>query len=145
MEDMTMRRNWIVVAAAFACAALLTAGSLTAEEPKKDDKAPAKGEVTLKQIKEMMLKVHRGEKAPLMRTPEELKKDTPDWEQLAKDGKEFATMSDMLSKAGLYTDSTKYVSSSTELSKAVGEKDKKAASEAFNSLNKTCGNCHYHR
>ena len=142
-----MQRNWIVVAAAFACAALLTAGSLTAEEPKKDDKPREKDTVTRTQLKEMMKKVHRGEKAPLTRTPEELKKDTPDWEQLAKDMKEFTTMADMVSKAGLYTynGTSMYIDSTAALSKAIGEKDKKAASEAFNSLNKTCSHCHYHR
>jgi hypothetical protein len=140
-----MRRNWIVAATAFACAALVIAGNLTAEEPKKDDKAPAKDTVTRKQLKEMMLKVHRGEKSPLTRAPEELKKDTPDWEQLQKDAKEFTVMSELLSKAGLYTDPTTYISSSTALSKAIGEKNKKAATESFNSLNQTCGSCHYHR
>ena len=136
-----MRRNWIVVATAFACAALLTANGFTAEEPKKDDKAPTK--VTKDEVKEKMIKVHRGEKSPLGRTTAELKKETPDWEQLAKDVKDFAGMGKSLAGAGLYTDPARYIASTTTLSKAIGEKDKKAATEAFTGLGKSCSSCHY--
>jgi hypothetical protein len=132
-----MRRNWVVAGAAFACAALLTASGLMAEEPKAPKKVPKDA------IKEMMTKVHHGDKSPLARTAAEVKKDAPDWDQLAKDAKELTAMADMLKGAGLYTDPDKYIAGTTALTKAIGEKDAKAAAVAFNGVSRSCSACHY--
>ncbi len=110
-----MNRNWIVVGLAVTCAALLATGGLTADEPKKKPKD---------EIKEMMTKLHKGDKSALARTGAELKKDTLDWEQLTTDSKEFAAMGDMLKKAGFYTDPMRYIDSAAAFGKAVGEKVK---------------------
>jgi hypothetical protein len=117
--------------------ALFSAAALTADEPKKDVK------VTKKDVAKMMKETHRGEKAPYTRTAAELKKDTPDWDQIAKDAKAFTEMGAALKSAGLYTSKEQYVNSSAALVKATGDKDKKAANEAFTGLTMSCGSCHY--
>ena len=127
--------------AAVAAAALFAVGGLTAAEPKKDDKAPKRA--TKEQLKDMMTKLHKGEKSPLTRTAAEVKKDSPDWEQLAKDAKGFTEMGDVLKVSVGYTDPTRYIAGATALTKAVGEKDKKASAEAFTGLSKSCSACHY--
>src|SRR5688500_5032213 len=101
-----MNRNGMIAGVALVAAALFAAGGLTADEPKKDDKAPKRA--TKEQLHEMMKKLHKGEKAPLARVAAEVKKDSPDWEQLAKDAKGFTEMGDMLKGNVGYTDPTRY-------------------------------------
>jgi cytochrome c556 len=138
-----MNRNWMTAGIAVVAAALLAVGSLWAEEPKKQDpprKPPAKEQ--LKQLQDMMTKLHKGEKSPLARTAAEVKKDSPDWEQLAKDAKGFAGMGAALDEIGHYGRSD-YIAGATALVKAVGQKDKEASGKAFASLSKSCSACHY--
>jgi endonuclease III len=130
-----MRRTVLVLS--FFTAAALAANGLTADEPKKEAKAPTKMD-----LGKMMKDAHRGEKSPHVRTAAELKKDAPDWEQIAKDAKAFTEMGATLKSAGLYTSPEKYISSTAALTKAAGEKDKKAATEAFTGLTKSCVACH---
>lgn len=135
-----MRRNWI--ASCVTAAALLAVTGLAAEEPKKDGKAPAKG--PKEKVHEMMIAAHRGEKSPLARTKAELKKNSPDWEQLAKDAKAFAEMGEALKTgASPYTNPEGYIGASAALGKAIGDKDAKASGEAFGKLGKSCNACHY--
>jgi hypothetical protein len=132
-----MRR--VTTAAALFGAALLAASALTAEEPKKDEKT------VRKDIAKMMKDAHRGEKSPHVRVEAELKKEKPDWDQLAKDAKAFDTMGKEFKNLGIYypyTSPTGYIKTAAALGKAAGEKDRKAATEAFAGLNKSCVACH---
>ena len=138
-----MRR--VVFAAALFGAAVLAASGLTADEPKKDEKK-AEAKLTKKELGKMMKDTHHGEKSPHARTAAELKKDSPDWEQITKDVKAFAAMGETLKSnnytAGAYTSPVKYNASTAALGKAAGDKDKKAATEAFTGLTKSCTVCH---
>lgn len=123
-----------------AVAVMVAVGALAADEPKKDDKAPKSP--TKEQVHEMMKKLHKGDKAPLARTKEELKKDAPDWEQLAKDAKGFVEMGEALDEIGHYG-RARYTEGAQALAKAVGNKDKDASAKAFTTLSKSCSACHY--
>ena len=131
----------IPLLAAVAVAALFAVGGLTADEPKKDDKAPKRA--TKEQLHEMMKKLHKGDKSPLARTAAEVKKDSPDWDQLAKDAKGFTEMGAVLKISVDYTDPKGYIAGATALTKAVGEKDKEASAKAFTTLRQSCHACHY--
>ena len=133
-------RRYVVALALFG-AAVLASNALTADEPKKDDKKDEK--TARKEFSKLMKDTHRGDKSPHARIVAELKKDTPDWEQLAKDAKAFTYMGAAFKGVRLdYVSPAGYIKSAAELTKATGEKDKKAASEAFLGLTKTCGACH---
>ncbi|MBP3960234.1 cytochrome c [Gemmata sp. G18] len=121
-------------------AALLAANGLTADEPKKTD-----AKLTKKDLGKMMKDAHHGAKSPHARTAAELKKDAPDWEEITKDVKAFVAMGEAFQKVNLnYTSPAKYIESTTALSKAAGGKDKKAATEAFTGLTKSCASCHFY-
>ena len=121
-------------------AALFAVGALAAEEPKKNDKIPTKDQ--LKHLREMMTKLHKGEKAPLARTAAEVKKDSPDWGQLAKDAKGFVEMGKALDESGHYGRSG-YIGGATALTKAIEKKDREASAKAFTALRRSCSGCHY--
>jgi cytochrome c556 len=124
-------------------AALVVVGALCADEPKKDDKTPKRPtEEVLKQLQEMMTKVHKGEKAPLARVATEMKKESPDWEQLTKDAKSFVEMGKALDESGHYG-RARYTEGAQALAKAVEKKDKDASAKAFATLSKSCSACHY--
>ena len=136
-----MNRNW-KTGIAFAVAAILAIGGLNAEEPKKEEKAPKRA--TKEELKEMMTKLHKGEKSPLARTGAEVKKESPDWEQLAKDVKGFVEMGEVLKvSASPYTPPKGYIDGAAALTKAVGKKDKQASAQAFTALTQSCSVCHY--
>ena len=126
-----------------AVAVVFAVGALFADEPKKDDKTPKRStEEVLKQLQEMMTKHHKGEKAPLARTAAEVKKESPDWEQLAKDAKGFVEMGKALDESGHYG-RARYIEGALALAKAVEKKDKDASVKAFATLSKSCSACHY--
>ncbi len=132
----------ITFAAALFGAALLAASGRTADEPKKPE-----AKLTNKEVGKMMKDAHHGAKSPHARTAAELKKDAPDWEQVAKDVKAFAAMGEVLktnNTAGRYSSPEKYNASTAALGKAAGDKDKKAATEAFTGLTKSCTVCHFY-
>jgi hypothetical protein len=136
-----MRRYVLVLA--LSGAAVVIAGSLLADEPRKGEKK----ELTKKDVAEMMKATHKGDKTPHARTAAELQKETPDWDQLAKDAKAFTEMGKVLGGVNYfyYHEDDRYAKSATALSKATGEKDKKAANVAFTALTKSCVACHcYH-
>jgi len=129
----------IPLIAAATAAGLLAVGTLLAEEPKKADKPKTK-----EQVKEMMTKLHKGEKSALARTRAELEKDQPDWEQLAKDAKAFAEMGDVLKvSASPYTNPTGYIDGAAALAKASAAKDKAEAGKAMTAFGRSCSACHY--
>src|SRR5262245_31953931 len=137
-----MRR--VVMAIALFSAAMLVASTLPAEEPKKDEKKPDE-ETVRKDIAKLMKATHRGEKSPHVRVEAELKKDSPNWEQVVKDAKAFDEMGKAFKNLGIYypyTSPASYVKNVAALSKAASEKAKKAATEAFAGLNKSCFVCH---
>lgn len=131
-------RRFCVLVVLFAAAAF-TVSSLTADEPKKEDAKKLSSE----EIAKMMKNVHRGEKSAYSRTQAELKKDTPDWDQIAKGVKDFSDMGAALKGNVAYTSPAKYIASTEALAKAAKDKDKKAATEAFAGLTNSCGACHY--
>ena len=136
-----MCRIWIFPVACF-CVGAIALGSSATDAPKTEEKAPKK--VTKEEVKKMMIAVHRGEKSPLVLTGLDLKKDSPDWAQLAKNAKEFTAMAELLKVAPpSYTDASKYIESAKNLDKAIGEKDGKKATDAFAGLGKSCSACHY--
>ncbi|MCI0700552.1 MAG: cytochrome c [Planctomycetia bacterium] len=139
----------IVTAIALFCAAMLVASTLPAEEPKKEtpkkaEKQPDEKSVR-KDIAKLMKQTHRGEKSPHVRIEAELKKETPDWDQVAKEAKAFDEMGKAFKNLGIYypyTSPKNYITHAAALSKAAGDKDKKSATEAFTALNKSCVSCH---
>ncbi len=137
-----MRR--VVFAVTLFGAAALAAGGVTADEPKKDEKK-TEAKLTKKEFGKMMKDAHHGAKSPHARTAAELKKDSPDWDEIAKDVKAFAAMGDAFKRVQLgYTSPAKYNAATTALGKAAADKDKKAATEAFTGLTKSCTACHFY-
>jgi hypothetical protein len=141
-----------VLALVLFCAAALVATGLTAEEPRKvGTKARAK-KLSKVEIAQMMKDAHYGPKTPDARIVAELKKDSPDWEQIAKDAKAFTAMGQALEVNGPFGHPSlrdkglfapkDYIASASALSKAASEKDKKAATAAFTGLTKSCAACH---
>jgi hypothetical protein len=120
-------------------AAALAVSSLAADGPRKENPKA----LTEKEIGKMMKDTHRGEKSAYSRTQVELKKDTPDWDQIAKDVKAFSEMGTALRGHVAYTSPAKYIASTEALGKAAKDKNKKAATEAFVGLTNSCGSCHY--
>ena len=107
-------RRYVVALALFG-AAVLASSTLTAEEPKKDEKKDAK---TLRRrtFGKLMKETHRGDKSPHARIVAELKKDAPDWEQLAKDAKAFAAMGEAFKGVRLdYSSPAGYIESTHSL------------------------------
>ena len=139
-----MRR--VVTAAALFGAALVAAGALTADEPKKE--TPKKDKMTVRQdIGKLMKATHKGEKSPHVRVEAELKKDAPNWDQVAKDAKAFDEMGKEFKNLASfypYVSPVGYVKSAEALGKAAGDKDRKAATEAFTGLSKSCSACHFY-
>jgi hypothetical protein len=137
-----MRR--CVVALALFGAAVLAAGGLTADEKKADEKKETKA-LTKKEVGALMKETHRGDKSAQVLVEAELKKDAPDWEQVAKGAKAFARMGEAFRGVELgYSSPAGYIAGAKAFDKAAGEKDKKAASEALGRLNKSCTACHFY-
>ena len=126
-----------IAAALFAAGAL--AASLSADEPKKDDKGAKAAKVDLKK---MMTAAHRGEKSPHAALVTELKKETPDWAAVGATAKSFGEIGAALKANPGYTSPAKYIAATEALAKAATAKDKKAAIEAFGALRGSCASCH---
>lgn len=125
-----------VAAALFALGAL--AAGLSADEPKKDEKKAAKVD-----LKKLMTAAHKGDKSPHAALVGELKKETPDWAAVGASAKAFGEMGATLKANPTgYTTPAPYIAASEQLAKAATAKDKKAATEAFGALRKSCTECH---
>jgi hypothetical protein len=121
-----------------AIAAALFAATLSADEPKKDDKKAAKPD-----LKKLMTAAHKGEKSPHAALVGELKKETPDWAAVGASAKAFGEMGATLKANPTgYTTPALYIAASEKLAKAATAKDKKAATEAFTALRGSCTECH---
>ena len=115
--------------------AMFGAAAFAADEPKKA--------LTKKEVGKMMKDVHKGAKSPHVNVDAELKKDEPDWDVIAKGAKSFNEMSAAFARVDLgYSSPAKYNAAAKALTKAAGDKDKKAATEAVASMNKSCSSCH---
>ncbi|AWM35740.1 hypothetical protein GobsT_65690 [Gemmata obscuriglobus] len=127
-----------VFALALAGSALLTTVSISGEPTKAETK------LTNKDIAKLMKETHVGAKSPHALTLQELGCESPDWERVVKDAKAFVTMGESFKKTDLgYTSPDKYIAGAAALSKAASAKNKKAATDAFTSLTKSCSACHY--
>lgn len=132
-------RRYVTALALFG-AGLLVANGLTADEKKAEEKDT---KLTKKELSKLMKDTHRGEKSPHTRIALELKKEGMNWEQFAKDAKAIEDMGKAFKNARLdYVSPAKYIESAAALTKAAGDKDRKAAGEAFVNLTKSCGACH---
>jgi len=134
----------IAMAVGLFCAAILTANALLAEEPKKEEKQQSK-----KRLGELMKTTFQGEKSPLVRAEAELKRDKPDWNQLTEDAKAFDEMADAVKWLTTqtyqwrnYGEPANYMKHAKAFSKAVGDKDKKTATEAIVGIQASCFDCH---
>jgi uncharacterized protein (UPF0212 family) len=117
--------------------ALVGAVAFAAEEPKKDAK------LTKKEVGKMMKDAHKGDKSAQVLAEAELKKDAPDWDAVTKSAKSFDAMGAAFARVELgYSSPATYIAATKALTKAAGDKDKKAATEAMAALNKSCVACH---
>jgi len=134
-------RPGVLALALFGGAALATT-SLTADEKKADEKKVTKA-LTKKEVAALMKQTHRGDKSAHVLVDAELKKDAPDWEQVAKGAKAFTRMGEAFRGVELgYSSPAGYIASARAFDTAVGGKDKKAAGEALVRLTKSCAACH---
>ena len=143
-----MRRK-IMTTAGLACIIAAMAGwAAVYGEDKAGKKAP-----THENIKEMMAKVHKGDRSPLANVQKELKAETPDWVQVSKNAKVLGDMAEMLRIGGPYSYSERiaaaqqrvadrYADSVKDLDKAASNKDRKAATAALTGMTNTCSSCH---
>jgi hypothetical protein len=126
---------------------VLIAGRGYVQGQDKGDKKP----IPAKEMKEMMLKVHKGDTAPLTDLGKQLAADSPDWARVGKDAKAVTDMADVLRTGNYlapyayYAGPGAYVTSAKALDKAAGEKDKKAAVAALTQLRGSCVSCHGYR
>jgi cytochrome c556 len=117
---------------------LLVAGFVAAQ----DEKVPT--------IKEIMVKLNKGPKSLCPVIGKELKDETINWDEIAKQSAEFSSLADALNKnkprrgdAEKWTKvADSYAANVKELADAVEKKDKNAAVEAHKKLAGSCMNCH---
>jgi cytochrome c556 len=132
---------------ALICAAsvlgLLTVVALTSRPAgAQDDEKPT--------IKQIMVKLHKGAKAPLSAVKAQLKKDSPDWDQVETEAKIIEKYGAFLTKTeaprgdqASYGKLAKaYLSSSKDLDHAAEEKDLDKARAALRKLGGSCQGCH---
>ena len=125
------RVTLLAVAAVTTTALFLTA----ADEPRKKP--------TDKEMKEAMIRVHRGDASPYAKAEKEATAAEPKWEELAKHLKELSAMS-ADSRAYNGYSAAPYMKATAGLAKAVADKDAKLASTSFAALRKSCAACHYY-
>jgi cytochrome c' len=101
-------------------------------------------------IKEVMQKLHKGANSPLAKVKKALAADSPDWKDIQKTTKDFATYGAALPKndppkgekedfkkqADAYSDNAK------ALNDAAKKEDKEAAQAAFKKVSTSCTACH---
>ena len=101
-------------------------------------------------IKQIMVKLHKGAKSPLAKVKSELNSESPNWEAVEKQSKDFVILGASLAKnepkkgnkeswkqlADQYYDDAKALDDAAEA------KDKAAASAAFQRLGASCKACH---
>jgi cytochrome c556 len=101
-------------------------------------------------IKDVMNKLHKGAKSPLGQLKTQLKAESPDWEKIQKETKDFVILGASLSKndppkgdAQAYkTLASNYYQHAKDLDDAAQKKDGEAAQKAFSKLSTSCKACH---
>ena len=101
-------------------------------------------------VKAIMKKLHSGKTAHLAKVKAQLKKDEPNWTALAKEAKEYASLSADLVKneppKGDKADWDKlaeaFAKDAKALEDAVNDKDKAAAEAALKKVTASCKDCH---
>src|SRR5260370_33257690 len=142
-----MRRTKCVAATVLAGAVVFIAGWRSVHGQGKGDKKP----ISSKEMKEIMVRVHKGDASPLTDLHKQLAAASPDWTQVGKDVKAVSEMAEGLRTGNYHSpyvySSTpdEYVASARALEKAVAEMDRKAAAAALNGLHASCVSCHGYR
>jgi cytochrome c556 len=101
-------------------------------------------------IKKIMGTLHKGAKSPLSTVKAALKSESPDWAEIQKQAKEFATYGESLpkndppkgKKASYEKLAKAYASSAKALKEAAEKEDLKATKSAFNKISSSCSACH---
>jgi cytochrome c556 len=136
----------ILATSALACVIAILAGRAPLYG---DEKAEEKKIASKKDVKEMMVKAHKGEKSPFTDLSKELMAETPDWNRVTADVKVLTETADVLSRYvegytyHYYGGPWRYIDSTKALDKATRDRDHKAATAAFTNLTKSCSACHH--
>jgi cytochrome c556 len=115
---------------------------LTAVVAGQDDKTPT--------IKELMRKLHKGANAPLSKTRDALKSDSPNWDNLRKQTKDLVALAASLpkndpprgDKAAYRELADDYYGNSKKLDDAAKDEDLSSARAAAKKLGESCKACH---
>ncbi len=133
--------NMVVVGSLLA--AMVVAVFATSGESKGGDSK----EKEESKVEKMMKAAHKGEKdlrdAPLEIVQDEVKKDKPDWDLLAKNTKPLAELAGMIKDKRNYTsDPRPYIAAVKALTVATNAKDVGQARAAVKGLMNSCAKCH---
>jgi len=128
----------IVVIGSLLAAILVTVLVTTSDSKEKDEES---------KVEKMMKAAHKGEKdvrdAPLEIVQDEVKKDNPDWDLLAKNTKPLAELGSMIKdKRNYISDPRPYIAAVNALTVATNDKDVQQAREAVKGLMNSCAKCH---
>jgi cytochrome c556 len=122
---------------------LLMAGLVAATAgPSSDTETPT--------IKKVMQTLHKGKTSPLNTVKAALKSDSPDWSQLQKEAKLFATFGAALpkndppqgDKASYEKLAKAYASAAEALESSAKKEDLKGVRDAFKKISNSCAVCH---
>jgi cytochrome c556 len=95
-------------------------------------------------IKELMVKSHRGENAPLSRLAKQVKAENPDWQSVKDNVAKLREMSTALAKFKKNSAGQKdYAKGVDGLMAAMEKKDREALTVAHRMLMQSCSGCHY--
>jgi cytochrome c556 len=112
--------------------------------------AGAAGDDETPSIKKVMETLHKGKNSPLNSVKAALKSSPPDWVEIQKQAKEFATYGEALpkndppkGKKAAYEKLAKaYASNAKTLKEAAEKEDLKGAKAAFGKISTSCTQCH---
>jgi cytochrome c556 len=101
-------------------------------------------------IKDIMGKLHKGAKSPLVQLKTQLKTEDPNWEQIQKETKDFVILGASLAKndppkgdtSAYKSLAANYFEQSKVLDDAAQKKDLAATKKAFSKLSSSCKACH---
>jgi hypothetical protein len=96
-----------------------------------------------KEIKEQMIKTHRGDKSPLATLVRQIQSDKIDWKETKDSVAKIRELGDLLAKEKKGGGSAGYTKAVAALQDAVYNKDQEAVAAAHKLLMKTCNACHY--
>jgi hypothetical protein len=143
MKIKTWRRGRLMVVAASVSIAVFI-GMNASQGDAKDGDAKDKEE---SKVEQMMLAAHKGKKdvrdAPLEIVQDEVKKESPDWDLLAKNTKPLAELgAEIKDNKGYTSRPGPYIAAVKALGDATQKKDVAGARTAVAGLMKSCAGCH---